>query len=98
MARRRYIVGYDIADPKRLRKTHDVVQGYGYRLQFSVFICDLSDAEKIALKSELSAVIHFTNDQVSIVDLGDVESRGQDCFEFMGIRPSLPAARGPMIF
>jgi CRISPR-associated protein Cas2 len=39
--RRRYIVAYDIADPKRLRATHKALTGVGDPLQESVFLCDL---------------------------------------------------------
>jgi CRISPR-associated protein Cas2 len=37
--RHRYIVAYDIRDEVRLRRVHDVVRGYGIRLQYSVFLC-----------------------------------------------------------
>ena len=36
--RRRWIVAYDIRDPKRLRKVYEVVRDHGDRLQYSVFI------------------------------------------------------------
>lgn len=45
MARRRYLISYDISDPKRLRSTFNLMKGYGKWLQYSVFVCDLSKAE-----------------------------------------------------
>ena len=45
MARRRYLISYDIADPTRLRATFKLMKGYGKWLQYSVFVCDLSKAE-----------------------------------------------------
>lgn len=30
MARKRYIVAYDIREPKRLRDVHAVMKGFGY--------------------------------------------------------------------
>ncbi|MBI2704377.1 MAG: CRISPR-associated endonuclease Cas2 [Actinobacteria bacterium] len=97
MSRRRYLVAYDISDPVRLRKVHDVVKGYGYSLQYSVFVCDLGEVEKLWLKGDLGKVMHFGEDRVAIVDLGDAERRGMDCFEFMGVTPQLPRPGGPHI-
>ena len=97
MSRRRFLIPYDIAVSNRLRWVHRVMQGYGYALQYSVFVCDLSSAEKIGLKSALRDIIHFTKDQVVFVDFGRPEKRGTDCFEFMGIHPNLPTSGGPQI-
>jgi CRISPR-associated protein Cas2 len=38
MSRRRYVVCYDVREPVRLRRTHDVMMGYGDPLQYSVFL------------------------------------------------------------
>jgi CRISPR-associated protein Cas2 len=37
MSRLRYLVSYDISDPKRLRKVARSLEGFGVRLQYSVF-------------------------------------------------------------
>ena len=37
-----YLVAYDISDPKRLRKVATVCEDFGYRKQYSVFLCRLS--------------------------------------------------------
>jgi len=97
MPRRRYLIAYDIADPARLRSVHQTVKGFGYALQYSVFVCDLSEMERIGLKSRLRDILHFGKDQVVFVDLGKPEARGTDCFEFMGIHPTLPSSGGPQI-
>ncbi len=97
MARRRYLVSYDIADPNRLRKVHESVKGFGYALQYSVFICDMSDVEKLWLKALLRDIIKFNLDRVAFIDLGDPEKRGVECFEFMGVTPNLPSSGGPQI-
>ena len=44
MARRRYLVAYDIREDRWLRSAAACVEGHGERIQDSVFICDLSDA------------------------------------------------------
>lgn len=74
--RHTYIVSYDIADPKRLRKVFRVCQDYGNHLQYSVFECDLSATERVELEGKLKAVIHHEADQVLFIELGPAESRG----------------------
>ena len=44
--RRRYLVAYDVADAKRLKKTHRTMHGFGDPLQYSLFLCALSAIEK----------------------------------------------------
>ena len=45
-----YLVCYDIANDKRLRRVFKVCKNYGDHLQFSVFECDLNPAEKAAAR------------------------------------------------
>ena len=37
-----YLVAYDIADPKRLRKVARACEDFGLRRQYSVFFCRLT--------------------------------------------------------
>ena len=53
MSRIRYLVSYDISDPKRLRKVARSLEGFGVRLQYSVFECPLDDLRLAKLKAEL---------------------------------------------
>lgn len=96
MARTRYLVAYDIADPRRLRLVHACVTGHGTPLQYSVFVCDLTDIELIGLRTKLRDIIHHTADSIAIIRLG---RPGGDSyrFEFMGARPNLPAQGGSVI-
>lgn len=94
MARRRYLVAYDISDDGRLRAVHVTAKAFGYALQYSVFLCDLDKVELVKLKWELGRVIHHGEDRVVIIDLGDADLRR---FDFMGVRPDLPLPRGPTI-
>lgn len=94
--RRRWLVAYDIRDPKRLRKVYDVVRDHGDRLQYSVFLCDLDPMEKIGLMSELRDVIKHVEDSIAFIDLGDTERRGRHAIEFMGTSLPLPES-GPII-
>lgn len=82
--RQRYLVTYDIADPKRLRKVFKLLKSYGEHLQLSVFRCDLSAMSLAQLKTELVEVIHSSEDQVLLVDVGPTEGRGAEVFESLG--------------
>ncbi len=90
MARRRYVVAYDIREPKRLRRVHKAMKGFGYALQYSVFVCDLDGQEKIKLRLVIGDIIDHDMDSVALVDLGESQARGIECFEFMGLPPVLP--------
>lgn len=70
--RHRYIVSYDISDPKRLRRVHHIVRDFGDALQLSVFACELSRKDLAVLEARLLDAIHQRQDQVLIVDLGRV--------------------------
>ena len=95
-SRHRYIVAYDIRDPKRLRKVHKTVRSFGWPMQYSVFICDLDQMELIELRLALGAVLHHEVDSVALIDVGDPAERGRACFSFMGLAPLLPRS-GPVI-
>jgi CRISPR-associated protein Cas2 len=60
MARRRFLVAYDIRDDRRLRSVATCVEGYGERIQYSVFICDLSDMEMVSLRTDIETRIKPT--------------------------------------
>ena len=82
--RQRYVVTYDIADPRRLRKVFKLLKGYGEHLQFSVFRCDLTKMMLARMKADLNDVIHAQKDQVLIIDIGPTEGRGEEVFESLG--------------
>lgn len=93
--RRRYLVAYDISDPARLRAVHKKAKAYGYALQYSVFICDLTDAELVRAKWAFSDVIHHREDRLVFVDLGDVGSSAK--MEFMGRQDQIREQRATII-
>lgn len=87
---------YDISDDKRLRLVHDVAKAFGYSMQYSVFLCDLSPRELVELRWKLSEAINLKADSVAMVDLGEVDRTGIRCFSFLGKRPKFPAD-GPTV-
>lgn len=82
--RQRYLVTYDISDPKRLRKVFKLMKGYGEHLQLSVFRCDLAKMTLAEMKAELNEEINAVEDQVLIIDVGPSEGRGAEVFESLG--------------
>ena len=82
--RTRYIVSYDISDPKRLRHVHKTMLGFGEPLQYSVFCCDLSPSNRIMLIAALSDIIDHRDDQVMLIDIGPAEGRGSQSIETIG--------------
>jgi CRISPR-associated protein Cas2 len=80
-----YLVCYDIANDKRLRKVFQICKNHGTHLQFSIFECDLNSRERVTLERELKDVIKATEDQVLFVALGQTESRGDRVITALGI-------------
>src|SRR5439155_12582176 len=64
-----YIVAYDISDPKRLRKVAAACEDFGYRRQYSVFLCRLSATEFVRLRCRLYDLIDLQADQVLFIPL-----------------------------
>ncbi len=88
--RNRFLVSYDVSNARRLRKTFKKMRGFGEAVQYSVFICPLSAQEKILLIQALKAIINEREDRVMLVDLGPIEGRGREGFEFLGHHLELP--------
>lgn len=82
--RQRFVVSYDIGDPKRLRKVFQLLKGYGVHLQYSVFRCDLTPTMRVLLESELRDIIDFEEDRLLFVDVGPSEGRGLEVFYAVG--------------
>lgn len=70
-----YIVSYDIADEKRLRRVHGIVREYGDRLQYSVYRCSLTEKEKVLFVGRLERALHHREDQVLFIRLGPTGGR-----------------------
>jgi CRISPR-associated protein Cas2 len=80
-----FLVCYDVADDKRLRKVFKTCSNFGDHLQFSVFECDLNPAEKIELETALRDIINGDEDQVMFVRLGPSAGRGDRVITALGL-------------
>lgn len=92
MSRKQYLISYDISDPKRLRHVARIMEGYGYRVQLSVFQCPLDDLRLEQLKAEIIPVINSDEDQVLIVCLGPDTEQTFRRFDSLG-KPYKTVAR-----
>lgn len=90
--RTRYVIAYDIRDDKRLRVVAKTMVGFGWRMQYSVFISDLDMMELLDLKTRLARVINHAVDSVAFIDVGSPKDRGQQSFDFMGVAPRMPTS------
>lgn len=64
------MVCYDVRDGKRLRKAAKLLEGYGERMQYSVFRCRVTRRELERLRWELTRVLE-AEDSWMIVPLCD---------------------------
>ena len=95
MARRRYLVAYDIREDRRLRNVATCMEGYGERIQYSVFVCDLSDQEAVLLRGDIETRMKASEDSVMIIDLGRAGDSSR--FLFLGHREKLPTSSAVII-
>jgi CRISPR-associated protein Cas2 len=94
MARRRYLIAYDIRNPKRLRRVCTIMKDYGVRLQYSVFLCDLSEMELLRWRSQIHEAVDLQADSVIHVDLGRCEAAS--AIATIGVPRQLPP-NGPIV-
>ena len=71
-----YLVCYDVADEKRLRKVYKKMRGFGDPMQYSVFRCELSPTERQVMKEALWSILNWEHDRVMLVDLGPIGGPG----------------------
>ena len=95
MARRRFLIAYDISDPKRLRQVCKIAEAYGERLQYSVFVCDLSPSELLRARAKMEEQMLMTQDSVVIVEVGPPSSGAK--IHFIGKRRPLPDTRSRIV-
>jgi CRISPR-associated protein Cas2 len=76
-----YVVTYDIPCDKRRRKVSKLLEGYGQRVQYSVFECVLAVGKYQELQRRLAKRVNLSEDSVRFYPLSghtrqDVEAWG----------------------
>lgn len=64
-----YIIVYDIPCDQRRKKIADLLEGYGKRVQYSVFECILDQNKYQELKKRLRKQVNFTEDSLRFYPL-----------------------------
>ncbi|MCW5802250.1 MAG: CRISPR-associated endonuclease Cas2 [Deltaproteobacteria bacterium] len=88
--RNRFIVTYDISEDDRRNRVFALLRGRGDHLQYSVFRCDLSPAERVSLLADLHRLIDHGYDQILLFDLGPIDGRAATCIDSIGRRYLAP--------
>lgn len=63
------VVSYDMPDDRRRTRVMKTLEGYGRRVQYSVFECELRSADLAKLKARLKALIQPQEDDIRFYDL-----------------------------
>jgi len=63
-----WLVSYDVRDEKRLRRCARHMEGYGHRVQYSVFRCWMTSREAERLRWELTELLDRA-DEVLLIPL-----------------------------
>ncbi|MBD2276772.1 MULTISPECIES: CRISPR-associated endonuclease Cas2 [Nostocales] len=64
-----YVIVYDITCDKRRKKVSDLLEGYGQRVQYSVFECILSQTKYSELQKRLRKQIKSSEDSIRFYPL-----------------------------
>ena len=92
--RTRYLLCYDVRDERRLRRAGKLAEEFGYRLQYSVFVCDLSAVERVRLERWLGDVLNLAVDGAVLIDLGPATRASASRFHWLSAPPMI---RDPLV-
>jgi CRISPR-associated protein Cas2 len=79
-----YLVCYDITRDNTRNKVAKILEGYGLRIQKSVFECVLSEAQYAFIQKRLLACMNDQEDQVRFYPLS---SHCRQKVDIMGLQP-----------
>ncbi|HEX3034366.1 MAG TPA: CRISPR-associated endonuclease Cas2 [Thermodesulfobacteriota bacterium] len=77
------VISYDITDNKRRNKVLDKLKNYGNHVQYSVFECDITEAQISQLQNRIAVIINPRKDSVLYyymcrACMGKCEVQGRD--------------------
>ncbi|MCW6038823.1 CRISPR-associated endonuclease Cas2 [Spirulina subsalsa FACHB-351] len=61
-----YVIAYDIPNDKRRKKVADLLEGYGVRVQYSVFECVLTPQQYGELSARLKRRMNMSEDNIRV--------------------------------
>ena len=60
----KYLITYDIENDKRRKKISDELEAFGYRVNYSVFECELNQTKLRKLKEKIEELVDIKYDSV----------------------------------
>jgi CRISPR-associated protein Cas2 len=69
------LIAYDIAEPKRWRRVHEVCEDFGVRVQYSLFECWLEEDRFQLLWARLHSLIEPKEDRLAAYTLDAAGAR-----------------------
>lgn len=93
----RYVVAYDIVSDARRLRVAKLLESYGDRIQYSVFLVDIKPARLIRMRASITAVMELGVDSLLICDLGPLTAGRTEHIQFIGAaRPF--TGHDPLVF
>lgn len=80
----RYVLAYDVPDDRRRTRLAKVLSQYGDRVQYSVFVADLSPAARVRLLDAAEIVLNLAEDSLLLCDLGLAVGVEEARFSYLG--------------
>jgi CRISPR-associated protein Cas2 len=78
-----YVLCYDVSDDARLRRAGKIALQFGYRLQYSVYVCELSDVERSKLERSLNRALNSAEDRALLIGLGPAGVKAESRFYWL---------------
>ena len=66
-----YVIAYDIPCDRRRKKVSDLLEGYGQRVQYSVFECVLTKKQYKELRQRMKKRINLEEDSLRFYPISD---------------------------
>jgi CRISPR-associated protein Cas2 len=85
-----WVISYDIVDDRRRYRVRRALEGYGRRVQYSVFECELEPDRWEKLVKTLTKLIHEKEDNVRFYPLNKAEKERRHLLgtgEIQDVRP-----------
>jgi CRISPR-associated protein Cas2 len=87
----RYVISYDISSQQERNRVSEILAGYGFRVQKSVFECSLSAGGKAKMLEELGKVdlqdgcvyIYHLNKEAERIDFGQAPKSPDSGYAFI---------------
>ena len=81
---RRYLVAYDVPDDRRRFRLATLLQSYGDRVQYSVFVVDAAEVKARRMRRAVESIMVTGLDSVLIADLGPVAGVDAERYTVLG--------------